>query len=142
MTLKSILAGSGGVLVIILTVVQIAPININPWSALAKKLGKAINAQVLEDLAATKKSLDEHIKKDDARRADDTRTRILAFNRQLMRGEKHTREEFWDILAAIDRYHTYCNAHPTYPNERAVHAIKNIGRVYDERQQKNDFLQE
>ena len=65
---------------------------------------------------------------------------ILAFNRQLMRGEKHTREEFWEALSSVDRYHKYCDAHPEYPNERAVHAIHNIGRVYDDRQMKNDFL--
>ena len=45
-----------------------------------------------------------------------------------------------EALASIDRYHKYCDAHPEYPNERAVHAIHNIGRVYDERQRKNDFL--
>ena len=142
MTLWSIISASGGVLVVLLTVLEIAPIKINPWGAIARAIGRAINAQVLAELAETKKDLKEHIQKDDARRADDTRARILAFNRQLMRGELHTREEFWDILSAIDRYHTYCKTHPDYPNERAVHAISNIGRVYDDRQKQNDFLQD
>lgn len=140
MELREILLGSSGILVLAMTIVQVSPIRVDPWSWILKRLGRAINAEVLEQVAETKKNLDAHIAKDDARRADDTRARILAFNRELMRGEQHTREEFWDVLASIDRYHKYCEAHPEYPNERAVHAIHNIGRVYDDRQRENDFL--
>ena len=140
MELREILLSGGGVLALVMTLVQIAPVQVNPWSWLMKKLGRAINAEVLEQVQTTQRKLDEHIERDDAGRADQVRANILAFNRQLMAGERHTREEFWEALASIDRYHKYCDAHPEYPNERAVHAIHNIGRVYDERQQKNDFL--
>lgn len=40
MTIKELLLGGGGLLLILMTLVQIAPIKINPWSALAKQLGK------------------------------------------------------------------------------------------------------
>ncbi len=140
LNLQELLLNGGGVLVAVLTLVQIAPVKVNPWSWLLKKLGRAINAEVLEQVQRTEKKLDEHIDQDEAGRATQERAYILAFNRQLMAGERHTREEFWEALASIDRYHKYCDAHPEYPNERAVHAIHNIGRVYDERQRKNDFL--
>lgn len=140
MNLQELLLDGGGVLVAVMTLVQIAPVPVNPWSWLAKRIGRAINAEVLDQVQTTQRKLDEHIERDDAGRADQVRANILAFNRQLMAGERHTREEFWDILSAIDRYHKYCESHPQYPNERAVHAIHNIGRVYDERQRKNDFL--
>ena len=140
MNIRDILLGGGGVTVVLLSLIQIAPVQLNPWSWIAKRIGRAINAEVLEQVQRTEKKLDEHIAQDDAARATQERAYILAFNRQLMAGELHTREEFWEALASIDRYHTYCDAHPEYPNERAVHAIHNIGRVYDERQRKNDFL--
>ena len=140
MDIRDILLGGGGITVVLLSIIQIAPVQVNPWSWLLKKLGRAINAEVLEQVQRTEKKLDEHIAQDDAARATQERAYILAFNRQLMAGEHHTREEFWEALASIDRYHKYCDAHPEYPNERAVHAIHNIGRVYDERQRKNDFL--
>ena len=44
MTLKEILTGSGLGLLALLTLVQIAPIKVNPWSAIAKGIGKAFNA--------------------------------------------------------------------------------------------------
>ena len=36
MTMYEFLAGSGGVLFIIATIIEIAPVKINPWSKLAK----------------------------------------------------------------------------------------------------------
>ena len=44
-----VLAGGGGAFVL-LTLLQIAPIKINPWSAIAKTVGRAINAEVLKEL--------------------------------------------------------------------------------------------
>ena len=147
MTLKEILLGGGGGFLLLLTLVQVSPIKINPWSSLAKMLGRAINAEVLENLDEVKKAqretrsrLDEHIQADDERNADDRRTRILRFNNELIRDIPHTKEDFVDILADIDDYEDYCRDHPNYKNNRAVHAIANIGRVYDERLQKHDFL--
>lgn len=142
MTVKDILMGGGGLLAAVLTLIQLAPVKFNPWSAMAKALGRAINADLLQELSATKAALDEHIRLDDERNADSHRAKILAFNTELLRGIDHTREDFIEILAEIDCYESYCRAHPDYKNNRAVHAIANIGRVYDDRLKKHDFLGE
>lgn len=149
MTVKEILTGSSLGLIALLTLVQVAPIKINPWSALAKGIGKALSADVLKSLdevkAEQKKSqqrLDAHIKVDDRRDADRHRERILRFNNELLRDIPHTREDFIEILAVIDNYERFCKANEDYKNNRAVHAIANIGRVYDERLQKHDFLRD
>lgn len=140
MTLKDILLGGGGGLVLLLTLVQIAPIKINPWSAIAKAIGRAINAEVLDELKDVRSRLDNHIQTDAECKADERRTRILHFNNELIRDIPHTKEEFVDILADIDIYEEFCRENPGYKNNRAAHAIANIGRVYDERLQKHDFL--
>ena len=55
MSLKEILLNGGGLLLLLMTVIQIAPIQINPWSAIAKWLGKAIYTDVLHELDDVKK---------------------------------------------------------------------------------------
>ena len=142
MTVKDILMGGGGLLAAVLTLIQLAPVKFNPWSAMAKALGRAVNADLMQELAATKTALEKHIQMDDERNADAHRAKILAFNTELLRGIDHTREDFIEILAEIDCYESYCRAHPDYKNNRAKHAIANIGRVYDDRLKKHDFLGE
>ena len=140
MSIQELLTGGGGLVILALTVIQVAPVKINPWSAIAKAIGRAINAEVLAELERTRIKLDDHIRTDDERAADMHRARILRFNQELIRQIPHTREEFIEVLTEIDSYQQFCREHPDYPNSRAVHAIANIGRVYDERLQKHDFL--
>jgi len=142
LSITNIMKGWGRLVLVVLTIVQLAPIQINPWSWLAKMLGKAINAGVAEELAEIKVKLDAHITMDDRRTADGHRARILHFNNELLRSIDHTKEEFIEVLAEIDAYEFYCKAHPEYPNNRAVLAIENIRDSYKERLQKHDFLQE
>jgi len=142
------LAGKGGgLLLILLTIIQITPIQINPWSAIGRAIGKALNSDVLHEIGDVKTTvkntqdrLDEHIRIDDKRDADTHRQRILQFNNELLRDIPHTKEDFVDIMGQIDDYERYCTDHPDYRNNMAVHAIKNIEKVYDERMEKHDFL--
>ena len=140
MSLKEIFLGGGSLLVILLTLVEFVPIKINPLSALAKAIGRAVNVDVLQELKSVKDELSDHIRMDDERNADEHRARILRFNNELLRDIPHTKEEFIDVLADIDFYEQYCRDHENYKNNRAVHAIANISRVYDDRLQKHDFL--
>ena len=140
MSIQEILVGGGGVLLLAMSIIQIAPVKINPWSALAKAIGRAINADVLKELKVVKEGLSDHIRMDDERNADEHRARILRFNNELLRDIPHTKEEFVDVLADIDHYERYCRDHENYRNNRAVHAIANISRVYDDRLREHDFL--
>ena len=142
MNIKEIIAGSGGVLLIIMTLVQLAPLKINPWSAIAGAIGRSVNKEVLKELEAVKKKIDSHVTMDDQRVADGHRTRILHFNNELLRGIMHTKEEYIEALAEIDAYEKYCRENPNYPNNRAVLAIENIRSNYKERLKQHDFLTE
>jgi len=134
---------------ILSTFLEVSKIKINPWSTLAKAIGKALNGDVLNELAEvkaqqkkTQAELEKHIKMDDECNADLYRARILQFNRELLRDSKpsHTEEDFNEILYNISCYERYCDNHPDYKNNRAVHAIKNIERVYDESMETHGFL--
>lgn len=136
------------------TLIQLSPLKVNPWSCLFKLLKwlwrglcRSLNAEVLKELGDVKtaqndvkKKLEAHIKMDDEREADKVRASILHFNNELLRDIPHTKEEFVEILAKIDWYNDFCNTRKDYRNSRAVHAIANIERVYDDRLQKHDFL--
>ena len=69
MNIHEWIIGGGGLLAVLLTLVQIAPVKINPWSAIAKAIGKAINADVLRELDTVTQKLDTHIRVDDERNA-------------------------------------------------------------------------
>lgn len=141
-----IFVGGGGSIVILMvtlmSIFQIAPIKINPWSSIARSIGKAVNADLLKELSDTRATLEKHIQIDDERNADGHRAKILAFNTELLRGQDHTREDFIEVLYEIDFYERYCREHPEYKNNRAVLAIENIKRVYADRLKKHDFLGE
>lgn len=147
MNLGEIAGWSGGGLLLLLTFIQIAPIKVNPWSAIVRGIGNALNGDVLKKLdvleagqVEARNRLDEHIRIDDDRNADTHRSRILHFNTELLRGNKHTQEDFVEVLTEIDFYEHYCREHPYYENNRAVLAIENIKRVYKDLMENGGFL--
>ena len=140
MNLQDILFGGSGITVILMTLLEVSKIPINPWSTLAKWIGRALNADLMAEIKELKNRLDEHIQTDDERNADLLRTQILRFNDELVHDTKHTKEHFDEILSIIHDYETYCRTHEDYPNNTGAHAISNISRVYDERLEKHDFV--
>jgi len=128
MNLNEILANGGGILLVILTLVEIAPVKINPWSKIMKCIGRALDAEVLDKLNES--------------RADTARYRILRFDDEIRhkQTEKHTEEHFNQILVEIDEYERYCKNHPDYRNSRAVLAIENVRQVYSRCRSEHSFL--
>lgn len=146
MDIQELLATGGGLL-LLMTIIEITPIKLNPWSAIGKgiqkmfgALGKAFNSELTKEVAELRQKLDNHILMDDRRTADVTRARILRFNNELLRDISHTKEEFLEILHEIDAYEAYCKVDEDYPNNRAELAIKNIKENYMERLKNHDFL--
>ena len=139
MSAQELLTG-GGALLILMTLIQVTPIKINPWSAIghsAKKaissIGAAINGNLLEKMDELEKKievieekLEKHERSSEKSKADEKRASILLFNRELLRDLPHTMEDFIEVLSYIDFYENYCLEHPQYENNRAVMAIQNI----------------
>ena len=105
MTLDEILLGGGLGAAAVLSLLEIAPIKVNPWRAIARGIGRALNGDVLDRLAQvqqaqqdTSSALEAHIKDYDEYKADEHRAAILAFNTSLLRGEMHTQEDFFDAF--------------------------------------------
>ena len=47
MNINELVAG-GGVVIVIMTLIQITPIRIDPWSSIARAIGRAINGEVIQ----------------------------------------------------------------------------------------------
>lgn len=59
MNLKELFWSGGGMVLVLLSLIEVSPIKINPWSRLAKIIGHALNAEVLEQQKQTQKKLEE-----------------------------------------------------------------------------------
>lgn len=121
-------------------VVEIIPIKINPWTWLARKIGKAILGDVTEQLSGISEQLKSHIEADARDKAKRLRGRILRFADELLQGERHSQEHFNEILEDITEYNRYCATHPDFPNDKATISIGHIENVYRARMENNDFL--
>lgn len=126
MTLQDILVSGGGILILLLTIIQVTPLKLNPWSVIAKALGRALTVDVLEKL--------------DENSASTCRYRLIRFDDELRHHVKHTQEHFDQILNDITIYERYCKEHPNYPNSKAVLAIENIKSTYIKCREENSFL--
>jgi len=119
-----------------MSVIQIIPIEINPWSM----IGNVFNKDVLKRLKQLEKQMTEHEKENAKQMAGIHRSKILRFNNEIIHQEEHTKEEFEDVIADIDEYEKFCRENPDYPNNRATLAVKNIKENYRDRMHKSDFL--
>lgn len=127
------ISGAAVWLVILLSLVQIAPIKLDPWSWLARSFGKAINGDLMAEVRELRADFD-------ITQAGQARKRILRFNDELLRHELHSKEFFDDVLEDVDAYERYCEEHPKYRNSKAVLAISNIRRCYEKCEADGDFL--
>ena len=118
--------------VILLTLIQIAPIKVNPWGWIGKKKGRLLNGEVLDRVEKLEKNLQEQS-------VLNCRIRILRFGDELMRNIKHSRDHFEQTLRDIDNYEKYCREHPDYVNNVTEATISQIKSCYQERRMKNDF---
>ena len=123
-----------------ITLFEVAPIKINPWSWLLKKVGGAFNREVLERLKKLEAKVDAIEAADGERDAVNARVRILRFGDEVLHGVEHSKEHFDQTLQDITHYNEYCKAHPAFQNEMTVLTAQQIKRAYMNRWEKHDFL--
>lgn len=135
-----IVRDNGGVVAIgfvgLMSLVEVAPIKINPWSWLGNVLNKSVITKmdkIEQDVAEVKKEVAEST-------AVTSRYRILRFDDEILHEVKHSKEHFDQILLDIDVYEKFCEEHPDFKNNLAVMAIKHIKTVYEKCSRENSFL--
>lgn len=113
------------------TVVEIAPIKLNPWGALLKWVGDIINGDLKADLSTLKKDFEES-------KADSMRWNILNFSRSCRYGEEHSEEEWSHVISQIKLYEAFCEERKI-ENGVIEETSVYLRELYHERLHKNDF---
>ena len=136
------------IIFIVTSLVQISPLKLNPWTALANWLGKALNRPVLDKvdhvdkkIDAVDKKLNEHIIDSESQALQSTRSEILSFGSSIISGKNYNKEKFDFMISKCDKYEKYCKDN-NVANGVADATIKEIRRIYSLRLADGSFLKE
>lgn len=114
------------------TLIQIAPIKINPWSWIFQAIKKALVGDLMKDIKDLKKDvLDERI--------SNQRWRILDFANSCRQGRKHTKEEWDHCIDELVKYETRCKEDGIV-NGVFVQAALYLRNTYQTLLSNNDFM--
>jgi len=140
MTVTDLCGWIFGGIVALSAIIQISPIKLNPWSWIAKKVGKAVNQEVIDKVDKMEIDLKNMRAKMDENNAKNARTKILRFGDELMHGVKHSKDSFDDILNTITEYDRYCLEHKDFKNRVTESTVRHIQGVYDKCMEGHSFL--
>ena len=140
MTLSELCGWIIGGIVALSAIIQITPIKLNPWSWIAKKIGRAVNKELIDKVDNMESELKVMKNSQDERNAKNARTKILEFGDELYHDIKHSKESFDDILDIITEYEQYCKDHPDFKNKRTERTEKHIIETYDKCREDHTFL--
>lgn len=140
-TLGELVAAAAIIAGALMTFIQIAPIKVDPWSALAKAIGRAINGEVLEKVDKLEKEIQSQREENLEFQTKERRIRILQFGDQIRHGTNQSKEHYDQILMDITEYNQYCKDHEDFLNDMTVITSKIIKEKYRENLANNGFLQ-
>lgn len=149
---------------IFLTLIEIAPIKINPLGALLRYIGKKTTVEINKKLDGLKEEYSNRenelrkshevltdsfntlqaeihtVKREfEIKNANDKRWDILDFANSCRNGRKHGREEWEHVIDQLKCYETYVKEHKI-DNGVIEEETQYLRELYRERCRKNDFL--
>lgn len=159
------LGGVSVFIIVLLSLIQISPIKVNPWSKIWKAIGNSLNhgvvskieekfegieervsriEEAVENIQTDLNTMDEAINDMDSgiklSRAVNYRVRILRFCDELQEGRKHSKDSFDQVMSDITGYCNYCRDNPTFKNHQTETTIEYIKKAYEERLEKRDWV--
>ena len=126
--------------------IEIAPIKVNPLSAIFKWIGDVTNKDVNEQLSGMSLKLEDVSNRIniienriDMIEINNMRTQILDFANSCMNGRKHTKEEFEHVIDLKNNYDSIIEE-KGLKNGRVELAFKYISDLYVRCLNENSFL--
>ena len=130
-----------GILFVLSWIIQITPIKLNPWSAIARSIGRSLNKE-LRDIVSDGNHKMDKIERDlialqqvvDEQNAKDARSKILEFGDALVHyvDREYSKDRYDDIMVCITEYTQYCEKHPEFKNHMTTATIRLIEERYDQ----------
>lgn len=136
------------IIAVVLGIVEKSGIKWNPYSVILKAIGRGINGEMLKKIEDIEKNLSNVQNKIDSLDTEvkenaivNYRTQFTRFGDELRHGMKHSKDHFDQTLMNITKYEQYCQVHKNFANNVTEATAKLIKRNYEERLEKNDFLE-
>lgn len=120
------------------TIIQIAPIKLNPWTWLGKIIRKAIVGDSLEKIQADVQALKKDVLDE---RVSSRRWQILNFANSCIQGILHTKEEWDHCLSDLEWYEDYCEKHDVQNGVMRQCSVY-LKNKYQQHMINNDFLRQ
>lgn len=121
-----------------ITLIEIAPIKINPWKSLLKWIGKAINGDLQTQISDIKTEVSDLKKDYELKNADDMRWEILNFTNTCRRGVDHSKDEWRHVMNQLAKYEDYTER-KKITNGVIEEDSKYLRELYHKRNISNDF---
>ena len=121
------------------TLFEIVPIKINPWSSLFRWIGKAINGELKEQLSDLSSDVSELKSDFEMKKAEDMRWEILEFANTCRIGNEHSKDEWRHVMNQVSEYEEYTER-KGITNGVIEEDTRFLRELYHERNLRNDFL--
>lgn len=117
---------------LVVTLVEIVPIKINPWSSILRWIGSKTTGNLREIVWELKRDFEDY-------RANSLRWDILDFANSCRNGREHSKDEWRHVLDQLKFYEEYVEQH-NINNGVFEEDAKYLRELYQERNKKNDFF--
>lgn len=115
---------------LISSLIQIAPIRLNPWDIMLGWVGAKINKSqqdAIEGMDRRLKDLEIRVTNRDVK---DMRQAVLDYAKECRAGTEHTDEDWQQILDIMEEYERFCTEHPDIKNGRVKENTKYLRSLY------------
>lgn len=137
--LKEIFTTPSVVIFGVITLIEVVPIKINPWHALFKWVGKAINGDLQKQVTEIKQEVTDLKKDCELKNADDMRWEILNFANTCRQGAHHSKDEWRHVMDQLAKYEDYTDK-KGIANGVIEEDSKYLRELYHDRNSDNDFI--
>jgi len=139
------------IIIIVFSIVEIAPIKVNPWSWLGALIGRwlgikatndkidALEKKVYDRMDAFEVKVDELDHKVEENDIVSARVRILRFSSEIQGGLYHNKDSWDQTMMDVAKYEKYVAEHPNFKNGITEPTIEYIQQQYKERLERHDW---
>lgn len=144
---KQYMIDGGMTILCLLTLIQIIPIKINPWTHIGNRIKEFLNKDLEEKIIELNQSMEDM----NAQISDleyrfneyiaiAGRIRITRFGDEITHEIRHSRDHYRQIMEDITNYNHYCDEHSEFRNNMTSLTVKRITEDFEKRDKSNDFL--